>query len=97
MARSLRASTMGRKEESVTLSLTTSDKQALEALAIKHKCLWGKNPNISRLIQQIAIGRLKIVPESDKILESQALLRSADVKRLFELLKEQFENESNPN
>jgi len=82
---------MGRKDASVTLSITLSDKEALESLARKHGCMWGKNPNISRLIQQIAIGRLKIVAESDKILETQALLKSADVKRLYELLKTQFE------
>jgi len=82
---------MGRKEESVTLSLTQSDKESLEQLAIKHNCLWGKNPNVSRLIQQIAVGRLKVVAENDKILETQALLKSDHVKRLYELLKEQFE------
>jgi hypothetical protein len=82
---------MGRKEESITLSLSSEDKARLESLAIKHRCLWGKNPNISKLIQQIAIGKLKIAAESDKIRETQALLRSSDVKRLYELLKDQFE------
>ena len=84
---------MGRKEESITLSLTSDDKASLEALAVKHGCLWGKNPNISKLIQQIAIGQLKVVAESDKVLETQALLKSSDVKRLYELLEEKFRGE----
>ena len=84
---------MGRKDESITLSLTADDKASLEALAAKHGCMWGKTPNISRLIQQIAIGQLKIIAESDKTLEAQTLLKSATVKRLFELLEEQFKDD----
>ena len=78
---------------SITLSLSADDKASLEALAAKHGCMWGKTPNISRLIQQIAIGQLKIVAESDKVLEAQTLLKSATVKRLYELLEEQFKED----
>ena len=84
---------MGRKDESVTLSLTADDKASLEALAAKHGCMWGKTPNISRLIQQIAIGQLRIVAESDKTLEAQALLKTPTVKSLYELLEEQFRDD----
>ena len=81
---------MGRKDESVTLSLTADDKASLEALAAKHGCSWGKKPNISLLVQQIAIGQLKVVAETDKILETQTLLKSPAVVRLYKLLEEQF-------
>ena len=84
---------MGRKNESVSLSLSADEKASLEALAAKHGCMWGKTPNISRLIQQIAIGQLKIVAESDKTLEVQTLLKSTTVKRLYELLEEQFKDD----
>ena len=84
---------MGRKDESVTLSITADDKTSLEALAIKHGCTWGKKPNISKLIQQIAIGQLKVVAETDKILETKTLLKSPAVVRLYELLKEQSGNQ----
>lgn len=83
---------MSRKNESVTLSLTDEEKSALTELAAKHNCMWGDKPNISRLIQQIASGQLKIVSETDKILETKALLRSPQVKRLYELLHNQLGN-----
>lgn len=81
---------MSRKNESVTLSLTDDEKLALSELAIRHNCVWGNKPNISKLIQQIASGQLKIVSETDKILETKALLKSPQVKRLHQLLNEQL-------
>lgn len=89
MTRSLRVLIMTRKNESITLSLSETDKQILEQLAIKHNCMWGKKPNISKLIQQIVMGRLKIVAESDKDLKAQSLWMSADVQQFYKLLKEQ--------
>lgn len=45
---------MGRKSESVTLSLSVADKALLEKLALEQGCKWGENPNISLLVERIA-------------------------------------------
>lgn len=81
---------MGRKNESITLSLSLEDKQLLSELAIYHGCKWGGQPNISRLLQMIAKGNLIISKpnaEERKVSEIKALMRSAEVIRLKELLK----------
>jgi hypothetical protein len=90
MARSLRASKMSRKNESITLSCTPSDKEALNQLAILHKCTWGTEPNISGLIQKIARGQLALV-EGTSEYEISQLMQTREVKRLWQLLQEQFE------
>ena len=81
---------MGRKEQSITLSLSLEDKALLEQLAIRHDCKWGDKPNISRLIQQIATGSLVISDpnaEQRKVSEIKALMRSPEVLKLQQLLK----------
>lgn len=47
---------MSRKQESITLSVTTERKTNLELLALEFDCLWGENPSISELARQIADG-----------------------------------------
>ncbi|MBE9175436.1 WYL domain-containing protein, partial [Synechocystis salina LEGE 06155] len=56
---------MGRKGQSITLSLSEREKQQLEALALELGCLWGDRPNISKLIKDIAQNKLRIAPNHD--------------------------------
>lgn len=56
---------MSRKQESITLSITTERKTNLELLALEFNCLWGENPNISELVKQIADGEI-LLSESGK-------------------------------
>ena len=77
---------MTRKNESITLSCTEADKQALTNLAIAHNCTWGDKPNISQLITKIARGQLAIV-EAGEDYELSNLLDRPEVKRAIELLK----------
>lgn len=56
---------MGRRGQSVTLSISESDKAHLEALALEFGMTWGDRPNISRLVEAIAQGQLVIAPNHD--------------------------------
>ncbi|MEA5536877.1 WYL domain-containing protein [Crocosphaera sp. XPORK-15E] len=56
---------MGRKGQSITLSLLERDKKQLEALAAEYGMTWGEKPNISRLLKAIAQGKLRIAPNHD--------------------------------
>ncbi|OKH17969.1 WYL domain-containing protein [[Limnothrix rosea] IAM M-220] len=56
---------MGRKGQSVTLSLLEREKAELEKLALEFGCEWGDRPNISKLIKQIAKRELKIAPNNN--------------------------------
>lgn len=49
-----------RKRSSITLSLTEEEKRALESIAGELGCLWGDEPNISKMIRLIASGSLKV-------------------------------------
>ncbi len=53
---------MGRKGQSITLSLREEDKASLEDLAQEFGLSWGDRPNISKLIKAIAQHRLRIAP-----------------------------------
>ena len=53
---------MGRKGESITLSLKDYEKQALEELAREYGLMWGDRPNISKLLKAIAKRELLIAP-----------------------------------
>jgi hypothetical protein len=80
---------MGRKEQSITLSLSLEDKALLEQLAIAHDCKWGEKPNVSRLMQRIASGNLKISnlnAEEQKVAEIKSLMRSPEILRLQAIL-----------
>ncbi|KAM3107283.1 hypothetical protein [Phormidesmis sp. 146-33] len=51
---------MSRKGESITLSVTAIQKEALEALALQLGYTFGDRPNISKLVGAIADGDLVI-------------------------------------
>jgi hypothetical protein len=44
---------MGRRGQSVTLSISDRDKAQLEQIAAEQGMLWGDRPNISRLVEAI--------------------------------------------
>lgn len=56
---------MGRKGQSITLSVSEQDKAQLEAIACEQGMLWGDRPNISRLIEAIARRELLIGRNND--------------------------------
>jgi WYL domain len=56
---------MGRKGQSVTLSISDRDKAQLEALALEFGLTWGDRPNISKLIEAIARRQLVIALNHD--------------------------------
>lgn len=56
---------MGRKGQSITLSVSDRDKAQLEAIAREQGMLWGKRPNISRLMEAIAHQELLIGRNND--------------------------------
>lgn len=56
---------MSRKGQSITLSVSESDKAQLEALALEFGMTWGDRPNISRLVEAIARRQLVIAPNHD--------------------------------
>jgi hypothetical protein len=56
---------MGRRGQSITLSLSESDKAHLEALAEEFGMTWGDRPNISKLVEAIARRKLLIAPNHD--------------------------------
>ncbi len=53
---------MGRRGQSVTLSISAADKAELETLAFEYGMTWGDRPNISKLVEAIARKQLKIAP-----------------------------------
>ncbi len=56
---------MGRRGQSVTLSISDKDKVQLEQIAIEQGMLWGDRPNISRLVEAIARRELLIGRNND--------------------------------
>jgi len=56
---------MGRKGQSITLSVSDQDKAQLEAIAREQGMLWGERPNISRLMEAIAHRELLIGRNND--------------------------------
>jgi len=56
---------MGRRGQSVTLSVSEQDKVQLEALALEFGMTWGDRPNISKLVEAIAQRQLIIAPNHD--------------------------------
>jgi predicted DNA-binding transcriptional regulator YafY len=51
---------MGRRGQSITLSISDKDKEQLEQIAIEQGMMWGDRPNISRLVEAIARRELLI-------------------------------------
>ena len=56
---------MTRKGKSLTISLSQSNREALERLALRFDCLWGDEPSISALIAAIAEGEIELVKTLD--------------------------------
>ncbi|MEE3715456.1 WYL domain-containing protein [Tumidithrix elongata RA019] len=56
---------MGRKGDSVTLSIGDRDKAQLEAIALEFGMTWGDRPNISKLVEAIARRELIVAPNHD--------------------------------
>lgn len=71
---------MGRRGQSVTLSISDKDKAQLEQIAAEQGMLWGERPNISRLVEAIARRELLIGRNHDwseqRILALQQALRA---------------------
>ncbi|MBW4518784.1 MAG: WYL domain-containing protein [Scytolyngbya sp. HA4215-MV1] len=56
---------MGRRGQSVTLSISDRDKAQLEQLALEQGMTWGDRPNISRLVEAIARRELLLGRNND--------------------------------
>lgn len=56
---------MGRRGQSITLSISNRDKEQLEQIAQEQGMLWGDRPNISRLVEAIARRELLIGRNND--------------------------------
>lgn len=69
---------MSRKGQSITLSVWERDKIQLEALALEFGKTWGDRANISKLIEAIARGQLRIAPNHDW---SQTRIKALDIAR----------------
>lgn len=69
---------MSRKGQSITLSVLERDKIQLEALALEFGKTWGDRANISKLIEAIARGELRIAPNHDW---SQTRIKALDIAR----------------
>ena len=53
------------KRSSINLSVSSYEKQQLEALALKLGIYWGDKPNISEMLKRIAQGKLRVVANDD--------------------------------
>ena len=56
---------MGRKGESITLSISDRNKSQLEELALELGMKWGDRPNISKLVEAIACKQIQISKNND--------------------------------
>jgi hypothetical protein len=54
---------MGRRGQSITLSISDLHKAQLEALALELGMTWGDRPNISKLVEAIAEKKLLVAPK----------------------------------
>lgn len=68
---------MGRKGQSITLSISDRDKAQLESLALELGMTWGDRANISKLVEAIARRQLLIAPNHDWKLERIQALNHA--------------------
>lgn len=68
---------MGRKGQSVTLSISDRDKAQLESLALELGMTWGDRANISKLVEAIARRQLLIAPNHDWRIERINALNQA--------------------
>lgn len=68
---------MSRKRQSITLSIQDHDKAELEALALAFGMTWGDRPNVSRLVEAIARGNLRLAVNHDWSAERVNALNAA--------------------
>lgn len=69
---------MTRKQESITLSISLEDKAKLEEKALEFGCLWGQDPNISKLMKRIANDELLVSePDNKPATKKRALIKNA--------------------
>jgi hypothetical protein len=54
------------RRNAITVTCSLSEKASLEALAAKHKCLWGKSPNVSALLKAIANEEILLVDATEE-------------------------------
>lgn len=78
---------MSRKGDTITLSVSPTTKQGLEALALKLGYKWGDKPNISKLMDAIATGEVTILGKADDRIRVQALAETPEVKEFLKLLR----------
>jgi hypothetical protein len=74
------------KRSSINLSVSSYEKQQLEALALKLGIYWGDKPNISEMLKRIAQGKLRVVANDDWSTE-----RIETLKRIQGLLSDRGE------
>lgn len=90
---------MSRKKEALTLSVPPGTKEQLEAIALRLKILWGKEPSVSGLIvaiaqQQLEVGKpFTLKPDQVKALQQAAKIlhdsgQIAEAQTLIGLLLE---------
>lgn len=77
---------MSRKGESITLSLSATDKAALEAIALQYGCVWGEKANLSELNRRIASGEL-LITEIDSTKESKPAERIRGKKAIASIVQ----------
>jgi hypothetical protein len=68
---------MGRKGQSITLSISDRDKAQLESLALEFGMTWGDRANISKLVEAIARRQMLIAPNHDWKIERINALNQA--------------------
>lgn len=68
---------MGRRGQSITLSVSELDKIQLENLALEFGMTWGDRPNISKLLEAIARRQLLVAPNHNWTKERIAALNRA--------------------
>ena len=68
---------MGRKGQSITLSISDRDKAQLESLALELGMTWGDRANVSKLVEAIARRQLLIAPNHEWKIERINALNQA--------------------
>ena len=68
---------MTKKQESVTLSLSMEDKRSLERIALEMECMYGNEPNISKLIREIAVKDIILIREGKPSQPKRVLIKDA--------------------
>lgn len=74
---------MSRPRESITLTCTPEVKNRMEQIAIEYGCLWGDKPNISKLLEHIAIGEIRLEPPiKDRLTQIRIAKLEAEIAKL---------------